>query len=406
MKRGLHLCAPTRDNAPHRTRQFDRNNRNTTMEKTTHASIYQLEDGRFKIDTRAKDPRTGKLKRVRETLPEGTALAEAVMRRDAIKEEIRGEPRHEPTRLTLAEYASSWLERKAPRLKPNTLKTYVQIMTDVIIPQLGTLYADVIVRADVEEWVVWAESRQQSNGKPYSDATLKKWWTTLSVLLKDLAADVGIADPTARIERPSSSRRNVREKQTLTAESLRIFLDAAKEHTPSRHTELLTLAYTGIRVGELYALKWDDVDFGRRVLTINSSVSAGELTETTKTGSAREVAIPNVVVEAIQEHRQQMIREQHRGLASGLLFPSNANTPRTNSSLTKPIRRIVEETELDIIPSPQVLRRTYNTLMVRAGVDRVVLRSQIGHVSEAMTERYMGVSDEDKHKAVRDVFQS
>ena len=85
---------------------------------------------------------------------------------------------------------------------------------------------------------------------------------------------------------------------------------------------------------------------------------------------------------------------------------SNGSKPRTNSSLTKPVRIAAKAAKLDIIPSPQVLRRTYNTLMVRAGVDRVVLRSQIGHVFEAMTERYMGVSDEDKHKAVRDVFQS
>ena len=50
---------------------------------------------------------------------------------------------------------------------------------------------------------------------------------------------------------------------------------------------------------------------------------------------------------------------------------------------------------------PQVLRRTFNTLMVEAGVDRIVLRSQMGHCSEEMTERYAGVSVEAKLAAVR-----
>ena len=49
----------------------------------------------------------------------------------------------------------------------------------------------------------------------------------------------------------------------------------------------------------------------------------------------------------------------------------------------------------------QVLRRTFNTLMVLGGVDRIVLRSQMGHSSEEMTRRYAGVSAADKQEAVR-----
>ncbi len=198
------------------------------LKKTNHPGIKSLPDGRFIIDTTATCPQTKKRHRFRETMPEGTTLKDAIARRDAIKEEVKRKPFEEPLltpqRLTLAGYADEWLKRKAPRLKPNTHETYSQIITDHIIPKLGTLYADIVIRADVEEWVVWAESQHQANSTLY------------------------------------------------------------------------------------------------------------------------------------------------------------------------------------IIPSPQVLRRTYNSLMVRAGVDRIILRSQIGHVSEEMTERYMGVSDEDKHEAVAKVL--
>ena len=113
---------------------------------------------------------------------------------------------------------------------------------------------------------------------------------------------------------------------------------------------------------------------------------------------------PQLLFNARTSAPEEMIRDQDRGLATGLMCPSKANTPRTNSSLTKPVRTAADAAKLDIIPSPQVLRRTYNTLMVRAGVDRIVLRSQIGHVSEEMTARYMGVSDADKHEAVAKVL--
>lgn len=386
------------------------NNKRSSKTKMP-SGISKHPNGGFKIDTTATCPHTKKRIRVRETLPSGTTLKQAIARRNTIKEDIlnrppQDEPQIIPQRLTLAGYANAWLQRKAPRLKPNTLHTYGQIITEHIIPPLGTLYADAVIRADIEEWVVWAESQRQASDEHYSDATLKKWWTTLTVLLKDMAADINIPDPTLRISRPTSRRRKVREKRTLTFEQLGMFLEAVRT-TPAiahRYAEILTLAYTGLRVGELYGLKWDDLDETRRVLNVCRSVSSGQLTETTKTGDAREVAVPDEVIDVLVGHRRQMILDQHRGLATGLMFPSKANTPRTNSSLTKPIRTAASKAGLDIIPSPQVLRRTYNTLMVRAGVDRIVLRSQIGHVSEEMTARYMGVSDEDKHDAVARVL--
>lgn len=378
--------------------------------KTIHPGVKSLPDGRFIIDTTATCPQTKQRHRFRETMPKGTSLKEAVARRNAIKEEVKSKPSEEhlptPQRLTLAGYADAWLERKAPRLKPNTHETYSQVITDHIIPKLGTLYADVVIRADIEEWVVWAEAQRRTDSKSYSDATLTKWWRTLTVLLKDMAADLDIKDPTERISRPVSRRSKVREKRTLTSEQLALFLTKVRETsaTAERYPELLTLALTGLRVGELYGLKWEDLDQTRRVLTVRRSVSAGKLTETTKTGDEREVAIPDELVIVLVKHREKMIRDQDRGLATGLMFPSKANTPRTNSSLTKPVRIAAEKAKLDIIPSPQVLRRTYNTLMVRAGIDRIVLRAQIGHVSEEMTERYMGVSDQDKHDAVAKVL--
>ncbi len=343
-------------------------------------------------------------------MPEGATLKDAITRRDVIKEQVKNKPIEEPLptpqRLTLAGYAEEWLKRKTPRIKPNTYETYSQIIADHIIPRLGTLYADIVIRADIEEWEVWAESQCQVNGTLYSDATLKKWWRTLTVLLKDMAADLDIKDPTVRINRPVSRRSKVREKRTLTAEQLALFLTKVRETsaTASRYPEILTLALTGLRVGELHGLKWEGLDQTRRVLKVRRSVSAGKLTETTKTGDEREVAVPDELVDVLVKHREEMIRNQDRGLATGLMFPSKANTPRTNSSLTKPVRLAAEKAKLDIIPSPQVLRRTYNSLMVRAGVDRIILRSQIGHVSEEMTERYMGVSDEDKHEAVAKVL--
>lgn len=84
-----------------------------------------------------------------------------------------------------------------------------------------------------------------------------------------------------------------------------------------------------------------------------------------------------------------------------LVFPSRLGTYRTPESLHKPLADAAAKVGIGQRVTSQVLRRTFNTLLLRAGVDRTVLRSQMGHCSEAMTSRYAGVSLDDKREAVR-----
>jgi integrase len=74
---------------------------------------------------------------------------------------------------------------------------------------------------------------------------------------------------------------------------------------------------------------------------------------------------------------------------------------REPSSLNRPICAAIKAAGLDQRVGPQVLRRTFNTLLLAAKVDRIVLRSQMGHCSEEMTERYAGVPVDLKTAAVR-----
>lgn len=77
---------------------------------------------------------------------------------------------------------------------------------------------------------------------------------------------------------------------------------------------------------------------------------------------------------------------------------------RLPQSIRKALELAREAAKLNQVVSAQVLRRTLNTMMIRAGVDRIVLRSMMGHMSEAMTERYAGVDSNDKKAAILKVF--
>ena len=190
-----------------------------------------------------------------------------------------------------------------------------------------------------------------------------------------------------------------REKRTLTADDLGLLLEKVRLLVPERYAEVYLLGYTGMRAGELFALKWEDMDEQRQRILVRRSVWHGH-EDLTKTVEPREVALTEGMVRVLRDHRKRMFAEQRRGFASGLVFPSKVGTHRTPSSLHKPLALATEAAEIEVRVTAQVLRRTFNTLMVHAGVDRIVLRSQMGHTSEEMTRRYAGIAIEAKHAAV------
>ncbi|MFH1531363.1 MAG: site-specific integrase [Pseudomonadota bacterium] len=189
-----------------------------------------------------------------------------------------------------------------------------------------------------------------------------------------------------------------------TDEELQRFLQAVEHYAPGHYVAILTMARTGMRAGEVYAMKWDTVDFTREEIVVRRSISNGELTETTKTHAPRIVPMHSSLVETLKSHRKQMMEEQHPGLKNNWVFPNIRGAMRLPQAVRPVFLLAMEATRLDHVVSPQVLRRTLNTLMVRDGVDRIVLRSIMGHCSEAMTARYAGVDSKDKRDAILKVF--
>ena len=101
--------------------------------------------------------------------------------------------------------------------------------------------------------------------------------------------------------------------------------------------------------------------------------------------------------------RRALVEARHPGLKRGLLFPPDRGAYRSPESLHKPLARAAVAAGVPIKVGPLVLRRSFNTLMLLGDVDRIVLRSQMGHCSEEMTQRYAGVPVEAKLAAVVDL---
>lgn len=284
---------------------------------------------------------------------------------------------------------------------------YRRVLKHRILPQLGDIYCDMFRRSDLEDWVNWCESQLTQAGHPVAQDTLASWRRVLTPLLKDMAIEHGVPDPTVRVRQARSSRRKVREIRTLSIEQIGALLEAARNlpNVRPRYAEIATLAFTGMRSGELWALHVEDLDdIEERGIHIHRSVSGGVVRSETKTGWERHAYAPQLIIDAIHEHRREMIRTQHRGLSSGLVFPSRAGTPRTGGSIRKALEAASSAAGIEQTVSPQVFRRSYNSRLVEASVDHHVVRSQMGHSSDDMTRHYFEGHLEAKQAAFERAF--
>lgn len=373
------------------------------MKKTRIPGLYRLPDGRWKVRATAICGRTGKLKEATRTLPAGAAEEEALTALVALKQELRAGVEAAPKpgkRLCVSDYAEQWLERKAARVRPSVARNYEAKLGLFILPRLGDLSVDALTRADVETWVGWAERATMKDGRPYARETIQGWWRVLRSLLQDATAELGLPrDPTDRVRPPKPRAVTRREKGTLTRSELADLLAGVKRFAPDRYAEVYLLAYTGMRAGELFALHFEDLDEKRGRILIRRSVWNGH-EDATKTDDPREVAFPPPMRAVVEAHRATL-RLAGRDVGRGdLVFPADNGRHRLPQSLHKPLALAATAAGIERKVSPQVLRRSFNTLLLEAGVDRIVLRSQMGHTSEEMTERYAGVPIERKQAAV------
>jgi integrase len=142
-------------------------------------------------------------------------------------------------------------------------------------------------------------------------------------------------------------------------------------------------AYTGLRLGELLALRWRDVDFAGSVLTISRAMSAG-IETTTKSGRIRRVPLPAQAAAALARLR----RRSDFTAEDEFVFVDahgRALNPVTVRNRYKQARDAVGARPLRF----HDLRHTYGSLLAAAGVDLITIKETMGHSALSTTGRYL-----------------
>jgi integrase len=235
---------------------------------------------------------------------------------------------------------------------------------------LGARRLEGVTTADVEDWLASLDVKPSSRTKAL---------VVLSGLFKRARRVHGLpTNPVADVERPSV--RASGDIDVFSPEEVWALVRAAV--TEQDAAIFLTAAFTGLRRGELVALRWRDVDFTGQVIRVRGNYVAGGLT-TPKSGKVRSVPLaPDVAAALARLASRELLTDQ-----DDLVFPGQAGDYLDASAVRRRYLVALKHAGLRRLRLHD-LRHTFGTRMIgRADIRRV--QEWMGHADIQTTMKYL-----------------
>jgi len=275
-------------------------------------------------------------------------------------------PTAEPARLDA--YAAQWFHGYKNQVKGATAARYRSALNKYVIPHLGDRYLADLTASDIRAW-------QSGLLETRSPATVRMARAVLSQVIKDAIVDGLItANPLSPVSGPRRPKKPVR---ILSEAEISV---AARSIEPRWRVLVLMAAYCGLRIGELCALRNDEVDFNRSVITVRRTLTRSDLgygEGPAKTdSSSRDVAVPRWLLDEVEIHRG------HGYSGETYLFTGSRGKSQLgyNHFLKYPWARMCEAAGLEGI-TPHDLRHTAVSLWIESGASPLLVARRAGHAN-------------------------
>jgi integrase len=369
----------------------------------SEGSIFQRGDGQWVGSVSLGYDGAGKRKR---RTVYGESKAEVQHKLRALQASADAGTLPDAGRLTVGEYMTRWLENTArQKVGPRTYQRYEQLVRLHVNKHLGGVRLAKLSALHVENF--YAEMLRLG----YTASARKRVGTLVCSALRHAAVKLKLIpfNPAADVEK---ARAQDKEMLFLTEPQVRQFLDAAQG---SRLYALFALAVgTGMRQGELLALRWSDVDFDAAKVSVQRSLweAKGEFVvkEPKSRSGRRNITLPPFALNALRDHRAKMLAEGNIGAPVFCTRPGNyvgkSNMIRQSFKpvLAKANRTAVEQAEGGepaLLPAIRFhdLRHTHATLLLSRGESIKAVSKRLGHSKADITLRvYAHCLPEDDQK--------
>lgn len=313
---------------------------------------------------------------------------------DALYEFKHDQATRERQRRHVREVFNEWWPMYKGRVQPSTWMHADYLWQHYLLPHFGDYYLDAVRPLDVQKWV---------NGFAKTHKVWRNSVAQLSMLFH-FAIQMDWTDtvPTQFVVKPTTvkkSSNHVKVNHYTLAEARQfirvVTAKAVDKPNPwmKRKTGLLLDLFTGMRRGELFALRWQDVDVEHRVIHVIHAIKETEnglQIGTTKTDSSvRDVPIDDDTIRLLHDWRVYQAKEAqiaNEPLPS-MVFPGNAQTGTMNP-LVIGVWMSDVHTKLGMRRiTPHGLRHTKATLLAEAGADVNDIAAILGHADPTTTMR-------------------
>ncbi len=257
------------------------------------------------------------------------------------------------------------------RFKPSTIESHENIINKHIAPFFNNLPLNQITPKTVRKW----QNELLESPKTYSQSYLNTIYTQLVAIFNYAIKYHGLKQNPASLCGSIGKARAKRNMTIWTLDDFKLFL--TYEDDPMYYCAFNLLYYTGMRIGELMALTWDDIDLEKKEIHISKSLQRfngiEHITAPKTAKSVRSIVIFDHLIEILKEYKKRLYEP---------------NTDRlfnvTKSSFGRELKR---KAKLAGLPEIRVhdLRHSHASLLIELGFNPVAIADRLGHESIKIT---------------------
>lgn len=338
------------------------------------SNIYKRKDGRFEGRVPVGYQDNGKIKY---KSVYARTLSEVKEKMTEIHS-IRQNQSVSAIKLTVREAAQQWLSSAKLRVKESSYVNYANIVNKHILPILGGEMMMNLTTSKINDFIHFKLTNGRLNGKGGLSAKSVRDIMTVYRSIETFAArEYGFRETYFTMPKSQSKQTSI-----LTFDERKRLETYLIGNTDRTSMAVLLCLFTGLRVGELCGLKWEDIDFDNAVLYVKRTVQRisknGKSqivigTPKSRT-SVRTIPIPDFVLEKLKNYKN----------CNDFYIITGKNNPTEPRTMQNRFKSILKKCEIRDV-NFHLLRHTYATVCIEKGFDPKSLSEILGHADASIT---------------------
>ena len=276
--------------------------------------------------------------------------------------------------MKLIEFASRWLERRKVALKPSAYDSYRSIVEQHIVLYFEDRKLNNIFTGDIEDFVLSLSAKSGKGGRPLSAKTINNALIVLHRIFDDAVDDQRIGTNPV-IYKKQKLPYLPPEKDHFTIDEVNLFLQYVN---PAYKQFFITAWHTGLRMGELIGLKWQDIDGRKKTIAVRRSIyqtGSMDIITSPKTKSGiRTIFMTPYLAQTLKSYRDAKTVQS----IEDYIFEKDGKPYNKDGIVRSQFRQALRKAGLRKSLTPHSIRHGLNTILRKQFPDWIVKRI-MGH---------------------------